>query len=138
MPQKNASFSPYLNLGEFVLALSRAMDMANPQLADHAPRVAAIAHRIGSALGLEEDDLHTLLFSALLHDTGISSSEMKLQAADFDVGLNANSTPSTAASSSATRICWTLPSQSSATTISIGRISTLDRPSSPPRRCWAI
>ena len=89
MPQKNAPFSPYLNLGEFVLALSRAMDMANPQLADHAPRVAAIAHRIGSALGLEEDDLHTLLFSALLHDTGISSSEMKLQAADFDVGLNA-------------------------------------------------
>ena len=89
MPQKNAPFSPYLNLGEFVLALSRAMDLANPQLTDHAPRVATIAHQIGIALELEEDDLHALLFSALLHDTGISSSEMKLQAADFDVGLNA-------------------------------------------------
>jgi len=89
MPITNFTFSPFLNLGEFVIALSRALDLANPRLADHAPRVAAIAHQIGSALELEENDLHTLLFSALLHDTGISSSEMKLQAADFDVGLNA-------------------------------------------------
>ena len=78
-----------VNLGEFVLAVSWALDLANPKIYRHATRVAYIALNICSVLGLAEKQRQGVLFAALLHDAGISSSELKLSALNFDLGSKA-------------------------------------------------
>ncbi len=78
-----------INLGDFVLAVSQALDLASPQIFDHAIRVAYIAFRISNLLEVEDEQQKDLLLAALLHDAGISSTEMKMDALEFDLGENA-------------------------------------------------
>jgi HD-GYP domain-containing protein (c-di-GMP phosphodiesterase class II) len=78
-----------VNIGDLVLAISRALDLASPELYNHATRVAAIAYEFGRELDFHGATLKKILFAALLHDCGISSSEMKLLASDFDTGIDA-------------------------------------------------
>ena len=78
-----------VNLGDYVLAVSQALDLASPQVFAHSTRVAYIAYRLSSALGLRHEQQKDLLLAALLHDAGISSTEMKMDALEFDLGENA-------------------------------------------------
>lgn len=78
-----------INLGDFVLSVSWAMDLASPKIFKHSARVAYIASRLCSQLGLDEKETNQVLFASLIHDSGISSSEMKLNALAFDLGSQA-------------------------------------------------
>ena len=48
-----------------------ALDTHIQYRAGHASRVAAIANRVGRAMGVEDEALHDLHFAALLHDVGM-------------------------------------------------------------------
>ncbi len=85
--QKTMPFN--LTLGDLVLSTSQALDLANPAVFKHSMRVAAIAAQLASELELDDEDYKNIIFPALLHDSGISSSEMKMSALQFDLGEEA-------------------------------------------------
>jgi putative two-component system response regulator len=51
-------------------ALVAAVDAKDPHTACHSHRVTALARRLGEAVGLSQDRMRVLEFSALLHDVG--------------------------------------------------------------------
>jgi len=77
------------NLGDLVLSFSWALDLANPKVFGHATRVAYIVENICSMLNISGENHKNILLASLLHDSGISSSEMKMDALQFDLGDNA-------------------------------------------------
>lgn len=77
------------NLGEIVATFSWALDLAVPRFLKHGHKVAYITMYISEKLGLDNERRKKLLFSSLLHDVGISSSEMKKEALQFDLGTKA-------------------------------------------------
>ncbi len=66
-----------INLGNLLLSLSDAIDLANPQIASHQMRTAFIAWEIGRELNLRERSIEKLFKAALLHDLGALSVEEK-------------------------------------------------------------
>jgi HD-GYP domain-containing protein (c-di-GMP phosphodiesterase class II) len=66
-----------INLGNLLLSLSDAIDLANPQSASHQMRTAFIAWEIGRELNLRERSIEKLFKAALLHDLGALSVEEK-------------------------------------------------------------
>ena len=74
-----------INLGNFLLSLSDAMDLASPKLTRHQQRVALISLRLGQAAGLSEERLANLFSAALLHDIGALSPEDKINVHDCEV-----------------------------------------------------
>jgi len=71
-----AEFS--INLGNLILSLSDALDLASTKLALHQQRTAFISWEIGKAAGLDESRVERLFVAALLHDIGALSVEEKL------------------------------------------------------------
>lgn len=69
----NAKFS------NFLLSLSDAIDIANPQIASHQMRTAFIAWKIAIAAKLPEDKIEKIYLAAILHDIGALSLEEKIQ-----------------------------------------------------------
>ncbi len=67
-----------VNLGNLVLSLSDAMDLASPQLAQHQQRTAFIVAELGRAAGLPDGRLENAFIAALLHDVGALSLEEKI------------------------------------------------------------
>lgn len=63
-----------IHLTEVVFALSDALDLVTLEKANHAKHVGYIALECGRSLGWDGEMLHDLLFSAMLHDCGITSS----------------------------------------------------------------
>ncbi|MFH2012570.1 MAG: HDOD domain-containing protein, partial [Pseudomonadota bacterium] len=59
-----------VNLGNLVLSLSDAMDLASPLLIQHQQRTAFVAWEIGKAAGLPTERLENIFITALLHDIG--------------------------------------------------------------------
>ncbi|MCD6086679.1 MAG: GAF domain-containing protein [Candidatus Hydrothermae bacterium] len=55
---------------QVVLSLSKAVELSDPYTRGHSERVAEYAVSIGKALGLEDEELETLEYAALLHDIG--------------------------------------------------------------------
>lgn len=53
-----------------VLALANAMDARDTYTSDHSQRMAVLAEATGKEMGLDEEDLEALRWSALLHDIG--------------------------------------------------------------------
>lgn len=74
-----------INLGNLILSLSKALDLADIRIMEHSQRVAYIALKIADYTGLEEKDRDNLFLASLLHDIGISSSHLKLEARRLDI-----------------------------------------------------
>jgi HD-GYP domain-containing protein (c-di-GMP phosphodiesterase class II) len=74
-----------VNLGNLVLSLSDAMDLASPKLARHQQRTAFITWEVAKAAGLSENMLEKIFISALLHDIGALSVEEKVALHDFEI-----------------------------------------------------
>ncbi len=55
---------------QVVISLIRAVELSDPYTRGHSERVAAYARMIGEAIGLDENELETLEYAALLHDIG--------------------------------------------------------------------
>lgn len=66
-----------VNLGNLILSLSDAMDLASPAVASHQQRTAFVAWELGRAAGLDEESVERLFIAALLHDLGALSPEEK-------------------------------------------------------------
>jgi HD-GYP domain-containing protein (c-di-GMP phosphodiesterase class II) len=63
---------------DFIISLSRTMEMASPELARHQENVGYIVDRMGRAAGLSGDRLFRCLIASLLHDVGAFSLEEKV------------------------------------------------------------
>jgi HD-GYP domain-containing protein (c-di-GMP phosphodiesterase class II) len=73
-----------VNLGNLVLSLSDAMDLASPQLAQHQQRAGFIVSELGKAAGLPAERLENAFVAALLHDVGAFSLEEKIALHDWE------------------------------------------------------
>jgi len=62
-----------LSLLSIVLAVSEAVDMVSPDLADHHSRVAYIVYRLAEALGYSKTEQKTLTIAGAMHDIGVIS-----------------------------------------------------------------
>jgi putative nucleotidyltransferase with HDIG domain len=67
-----------IRLTDVVSALSCALDMAEGQPVGHSVRTAMIGMRIGSHLGLSDDDHSALFYALLLKDLGSSSNAARM------------------------------------------------------------
>lgn len=67
-----------VNLGNLVLSLSDAMDLASPSLTQHQQRTAFVAWEMGKAAKLSTERLEKTFIAALLHDIGALSLEEKI------------------------------------------------------------
>ncbi len=74
-----------VNLGNLVLSLSDAIDLASPKLARHQQRTAFIAWEMAKVSKISEDMLEKLFIAALLHDIGALSVEEKVSLYNFEV-----------------------------------------------------
>jgi HD-GYP domain-containing protein (c-di-GMP phosphodiesterase class II) len=67
-----------VNLGNLILSLSDALDLAYNSLAMHQQRTAFIAWQLGKAAGLDEKRIEEVFTAGLLHDIGALSVEEKV------------------------------------------------------------
>jgi putative nucleotidyltransferase with HDIG domain len=65
-------------LSEVVSALSFALDLTEDAVPGHAVRSCLLGMRLGSALGLDESQLHDLYYALLLKDIGCSSNAARM------------------------------------------------------------
>jgi HD-GYP domain-containing protein (c-di-GMP phosphodiesterase class II) len=67
-----------VNLGNLLLSLSDAMDLASPDLTQHQQRTAFVVWELGRAGGIPTERLERDFMAALLHDIGAFSLEDKI------------------------------------------------------------
>lgn len=72
------------NLGNVLLSLSDAIDLADPAIAMHQVRTAYIAWKLSESLGLPSDQVSSIFTASLLHDVGAITSEEKLALHRFE------------------------------------------------------
>ena len=68
-----------------VLAVSEAVDMVSPDLADHHARVAYIVSRLAEALGFSETEQRTLTLAGAIHDIGVLSLNETRKLTKFEI-----------------------------------------------------
>lgn len=73
-----------VNLGNFLLSLSDAVDLASPAIASHQLRTAYVAWQMGRAAGLSKERIDKLFMAALLHDIGALAPEDKIRLHHFE------------------------------------------------------
>lgn len=73
-----------VNLGNLVLSLSDAMDLASSSLAQHQQRTAFIFWEMGKVAPLSDERLEKGFIAALLHDIGALSVEDKISLVKFE------------------------------------------------------
>jgi len=73
-----------VNLGNLILSLSDAMDLANPSLTQHQQRTAFIVWEMGKVAKLHDNRLERNFIAALLHDIGALSVEEKISLRNFE------------------------------------------------------
>lgn len=66
------------DLGNILLSLSDAIDLADPAISMHQLRAAYIAWKISESLSLSADQVSDIFIAALLHDVGAITSEEKV------------------------------------------------------------
>ncbi|MBU1669926.1 MAG: HD domain-containing protein [Actinobacteria bacterium] len=76
---------PGVSLFEMVLALSRALDLVHPSVADHNLKVSYIATSIGRELGFTPEQQAELAIAGALHDIGALSLEERLEINEFEM-----------------------------------------------------
>lgn len=74
-----------VNLGNLLLSLSDAMDLASPLLIQHQQRTAFLAWEMGKAARLSNERLENTFIAALLHDIGAFSLEEKIFLRNYEV-----------------------------------------------------
>lgn len=74
-----------VNLGNLVLSLSDAMDLADPSLIQHQQRTAFVVWEMGKAAGFPNERLENIFIAALLHDIGAFSLEEKISLRKFEI-----------------------------------------------------
>ena len=74
-----------VNLGNLVLSLSDAMDLASPSLIEHQQRAAFVVWEMGKAARVSNKKLEEIFLAALLHDIGAFSLEEKIAIRNFEV-----------------------------------------------------
>jgi len=74
-----------VNLGNLVLSLSDAMDLASPLLIQHQQRTAFVVWEMGKAARFSSERLEKIFIAALLHDIGAFSLEEKISLRNFEV-----------------------------------------------------
>jgi HD-GYP domain-containing protein (c-di-GMP phosphodiesterase class II) len=74
-----------VNLGNLVLSLSDAMDLASPSLTQHQQRTAFAVWEMGKVAKLSDERLEKNFIAALLHDIGAFSLEEKISLRNFEV-----------------------------------------------------
>lgn len=74
-----------VNLGNLVLSLSDAMDLASPSLIQHQQRTAFVVWEMGKVARLPNERLEKVFIAALLHDIGAFSLEEKISLRNFEV-----------------------------------------------------
>lgn len=74
-----------VNLGNLVLSLSDALDLAVPSLAMHQQRTAFIAWELGKQAKLPEKEIENVFLAGLLHDIGALSIEEKQSLHDNEI-----------------------------------------------------
>ena len=62
--------TPFTNIRSLLGALARALNLINPALENHHERTAYFSYFIAQELGFAEEELHTIVYAALLHDIG--------------------------------------------------------------------
>ncbi len=67
-----------VNLGNLLLSLSDAMDLASPELIQHQQRTAFVVWEMGRAGGIPTERLERSFLAALLHDVGAFSLEERI------------------------------------------------------------
>jgi HD-GYP domain-containing protein (c-di-GMP phosphodiesterase class II) len=67
-----------LRLSEVLSALSHALDITEGQPRGHAERTCLIGMRLGTQIGLDEEQLSSLFYALLLKDAGCSSNSAKV------------------------------------------------------------
>lgn len=73
-----------INLGNIVLSLSDALDLASPKLVQHQQRTAYIAFEMAKAADYSQDKLEGIFIASLLHDVGALSVEEKVKLHEFE------------------------------------------------------
>lgn len=73
-----------VNYNNFLLSLSDAIDLANPQIASHQMRTAFISWQIAKAVALPKERSDNLFIAALFHDIGALTLEDKIEIHNFD------------------------------------------------------
>ncbi len=74
-----------VNLGNLVLSLSDAMDLASPLLIQHQQRTALVVWKMGKVANFTSERLEKIFIAALLHDIGAFSLEEKISLRNFEV-----------------------------------------------------
>ena len=65
--QDNKSFT---NIRSLLGALAKSMNLINPDMEHHHEQTAYLAYLIGTERGMDVEDLHLMIYAALLHDVG--------------------------------------------------------------------
>lgn len=74
-----------VNLFDFIISFSEAIDLISPLVSNHHFKVAYIAYMIGSELRLFPEALNELVLAGALHDIGAISLKERLDALQFEV-----------------------------------------------------
>ncbi|WAC06672.1 MAG: HD domain-containing protein [Thermodesulfobacteriota bacterium] len=74
-----------VNLGNLVLSLSDAMDLASPSIIQHQQRTAFVVWEMGKAAKISHERLEKIFIAALLHDIGALSLEEKISLRNFEI-----------------------------------------------------
>ncbi len=61
---------PFTNIRSLLGALAKAMNLIQPEVEHHHEQTAYFAFHIARIMGMEGEQLHTITYSALLHDVG--------------------------------------------------------------------
>lgn len=61
-----------IKLGQLLTSLSFALDIAENRYFNHSRRTAYIAYHIAKEMGLNEDDITDIYYTALIHDIGMA------------------------------------------------------------------
>lgn len=71
-----------INLQEFLLSISNAVDLVSPKLSNHHHQVAYLSFRLAQELNLPESHIKNVFFAALVHDIGALSINERLEIAE--------------------------------------------------------
>ncbi len=74
-----------VNLGNLILSLSEAIDLADPQLIQHQQKTAFIVWEMAKIANLSDERISQLFIAALLHDIGAFSLEEKIAMKNFEI-----------------------------------------------------
>ena len=77
-----------VNLGNLLLSISDAMDLAAPDISSHQLRTGYTAWRMAEAASLAADEVERIFVAALMHDVGALSLEEKQRIHRFDDDLD--------------------------------------------------